>query len=242
MSMVVEYRGTALDAGNVTWSQTSQHSYDERYNRRTLTKTVNLQGLLKADTQAELKTKIETLEDIFSVDGGDLKLYHNDGATVSAHTLENNTSLSGVIVASPVSYPNGTGVEYATERTYTVTLQAEYSFTDLDNIVQFTDQLRIVGTGGPRRVGVEFITGAPEVQVTNQQTMMYATQAGSAVGWQSYYFPGPLPVLASFEQGDRRQETPGIPKNMGRAFRNYPSTWVYEYMAPTLPLVFPNAV
>lgn len=240
--MIVSYRGTALDDSQVEWTESRQVERDERMNKRKLVRRVTLNGFIKADTQAALKSKINTINSLFGADGGDLILYHNDGTTSSSHTLTTTDSMTGVMVTSGPDYPSGSGVEYATERNYTVTLEAHYSLSNSDDLVAWQEQIRIVGTGGPRRVGVEFVTGAPEVQIVNQQTLMYAQQTGSAVGWSSHpVFWGPSAALAAYENVDRRVEQAGTPQLIGGVFRNYPISWTYEFMGPSLPGVFPIA-
>lgn len=239
--MIVSYNGTALDDSQVEWTESTTIERDERMNRRAKLKTVVLNGFVKGDNQADLKAKINTINSLFAVDGGDLILWHNDGTTVSSHVLQSATSLTGVMIESGPSFQNGSGPEYATERTYTVTLSAKYPVTDLDPYLAFSESLRIVGTGGPRRVGVELLTGLPQIQIVNQRTLMYATQAGAAVGYSGYPpYPGPIPVLAPYEQFDKRSETPQSPQWMGNAFRNYGISWAYEYMATNLPAALPN--
>ncbi len=239
--MIVSYNGTALDDNQVEWSESTSYNRDERKNRRSMTRKVMLKGFVKGSTEAELKSKINALYSLFAADGGDLVLYHNGGAVTSAHQMLNATSLTGVMVVSGPDFANGSGVEYATERTYTVSLEAEYPIANSDNFLAFTEQVRIVGTGGPRRAGIELITGNPQIQIVNQKTLMYATQSGSAMGWSSEPpFPGPIPVLAPYENVDKRSYTPISPKWKGNAFREFGVSWSYEFMGVNLPLVLPT--
>lgn len=239
--MIVSYGGNALVDSQVEWVESTTVNRDERRNKRSRLRRVTLRGFVKGDTQADLKDKIDAIKTTFTADGGDLILYHNDGTTVSSHTLTNAGSLSGVLITSGPDFPSGGGVEYATERNYSVTLECEYPVTNLDGIVAWQEQVRIVGTGGPRRVGVEFLTGAPEIQIVNQQTLMYASQTGSGVGYESYpFFPGPLAALAALENVDKRSEQVGTPSLMGTEYRNYPIAWAYEFMGATVPAAFPT--
>lgn len=240
--MIVSYRGTALDDSQVEWVESRQINRDDRLNRRSMLRRVTLNGFIKGDSAAELKTKINAINSLFATDGGDLILYHNGGVVISSHTLTSADSMTGVVVVSGPDYPSGSGVEYATERNYTVTLEATYALSNTDDLVAWQEQIRIAGTGGPRRVGVEFTTGSPEVQIVNQQTLMYAQQTGSAVGWSGYpTFWGPAAALAPYENGDRRTESAGTPTLIGGVFRNYPISWFYEFMGPSLPGVYPTA-
>ena len=239
--MIVSYNGTALADSQVEWTESTSYERDERMNRRAMTRTVTLKGFVKGDSQTELKSKINAIWSTFSTDGGDLILYHNDGTTQSSHTLPSSSSLTGVMIDSGPSFDNGSGPEYATERTYTVVLSAKYPLINPDNYVAYTETLRIVGTGGPRRVGVELLTGLPQIQIVNQRTLMYATQAGSAVGYAGIpAYPGPIPVLAPYELLDKRSETMQSPQWMGNAFRNYGVSWSYEYLATNIPAALPN--
>lgn len=239
--MIVSYNGTALDDNQVEWTESTSYSRDDRKNRRSYTRRVTLKGFIKGDTDSEIKSKVNALYALFGVDGGDLVLYHNGGTVTSAHKMLNAGSLSGVMVVSGPDFTNGSGPEYATERTYTVALEAEYPIINTDNLIAFNEQVRIVGTGGPRRAGVELITGPPQIQIVNQQTLMYATQSGSAMGWTSEPpFPGPIPVLAPYENLDKRSYTPSSPKWKGNAFREFGVSWSYEFMGVNLPLVLPT--
>jgi hypothetical protein len=176
-------------------------------------------------SQASIRSAIQALEAAYSRQGQDAGLYHDDGSA-SPHVLDSGSSIGGVRVLS-LDYPQGDGGEYATARTATITLEADYPVSG-DVLLSFSESLRFVGTCGPRKVWAQVLNGAPQRQTVNQRTTQTITQSGSAVGWLAEpRLPGPL--FPSLEHVDRREVSPGAPTLEGQRFVNWPLSWTYHF-------------
>jgi len=219
-------------------SFTQRRIYNARGTVERIVKTMQLQGVLIASTQTAIKSAIGTLENAYVNDGKDAGLYHDDG-TPSHHFLDSSQSLSGVRVLS-LDYPKSDGAEYATQRAYTITLEAVFPVSGGDNLLAFNETLRIVGTGGPRIATIETLTGSPQVQTINQQTKVLAQQFGRAIGLLQYP-SAPAPLFASVEHQDRREITQGSPTFEGGRFTNYEISWAYHFESPGPLFARPHA-
>ncbi len=199
-------------------------------------KTLSIEGVLLASTQATIKTAIAAMETAYAVDGKDAALFHDDG-TKSPHSLDSNDSIGGVRVRS-ISFDKATAAEYATQRTFRVTLWAD--FAGQDNLVQFIESLRFVGTGGPKRVWVQLINGLAQRQQVQARTTQRIVQSGTAIGYVvSPAFP--TPIFPQYEHEDRREANIGSPQRDGDDHINYPISWTYHFEAPVALSGRPNA-
>jgi hypothetical protein len=209
-----------------------QRMYSPR-NRMTFDRhTLILQGHLLADTQAELRTAIEALGAAYDRDYYDAGLYHDDGVR-SAHGLDNSSSINGVRVHG-LSYPNGGDGEYATGRTYSITLQADYLNLE-DSIYSFEESIHLVGTGGPRWELVPRPRGLPIPLMVNEITPQYIVQQGEAIGWQAQPILPPPMLPEDWEHRDRRMVVVRSPQLIGRHGKYmWPIRWRYSFstMAP----------
>ena len=189
--------------------------------------TLIVQGHLCVSGQAELRSAITALENAYSRDYYDAGLYHDDG-TRSAHGLDNLDSINGVRIQS-LSFPNGGDGEYATGRTYSIVLQADYLNLE-DSIYSFSESIRLMGTGGPRWELVPTPAGPPYPLVQNLFTPQYIVQEGEAVGWQAQpVLPGPL-FPENWEHTDRRVVSVRSPLFIGRHGKYmWPIRWRYMF-------------
>jgi hypothetical protein len=211
---------------------------DGRGKAQLVRKSMSIQGtLIGTGTQGNLKSQIEELETAYSVNGRDAVLLHDDG-TQSAHTLTNGRSVGGVIVAS-LNYPVGGAGEYATQRSYTISLHADYLATGADNIVSWNDTVSITGTGGPRKVVLSTISGPAVVQTLAQRTPVRATQSGSGVGFNSWP-PPPRPFSAQNEEQERRSIKRTQPERRNRQFSNYAISWSYSFSSASPLIGYPS--
>lgn len=194
------------------------------------TYTLEIEGILKPSTvsQAGIRTAIQQLEAGYGFEGRDAGLFHDDGS-LSPHYLSSSGSISGVRVEQ-VEFPKdqNTG-EYATDRSFRIALSADYLNTNL-GLVDFREEIQVSGTGGPRNVGVETLTGRPQLQQVNARTLVRARQSGFAVGLQSYprY---PSAVWPAVEEVDKRQQNKGAPKRNGLGYMEYPISWSYSFLS-----------
>jgi len=209
-------RVAKLDSGGVVYG------YDETY---------KLMGRLHADTQEEITTAIDALKTAYAKQFQDLVLYDNSG-TATSHTLRNSETLGGVRVLDGPSFPNSTGAEYSTWRSYEIVVAAVVPISGQGNgtVIDWQETLTFMGTGGPRNVWQPMITGPAIKQQVSQFTTVRAVQRGTAAGF-SEYIPYANPIFPiDVEHQEQRVWERGTPQFMGGGVRRYfPCTWTYVY-------------
>ena len=231
--MQLSYAGIALAANAATVAISREavlnmagvpYEYRERW---------DVQAQVFGDDQAALKVAINDVVTAFSIQGGDLLLYHNDGTTLSSHTLVNAATLSGVRVVSGPSFPQGQGAEYATYRTFNVALEAEFPATLFDGLIEFEETLAFEG-GGPLFTHLQPVNGPPQKQLLAEFTPFRAMQDGHAVGYLSWPLPS-LPIWpgALVRAGSPRRTSP---RKRPGGFTHFPVQWRYEFES-VLPLL-----
>lgn len=184
-------------------------------------------GMTSDQAQADIKSAIAARESAYSIDGKDFYFRHDNG-TVSAHSLQNSTSIGGVRVIDR-NFPSGNGVEYATQRTFSISLEADYD-AGSENLQAFQETIEVVGTGGPRKITIETLNGPPQRQITHQKTKVTMVQRGQAIGLYEYPIADlPAPVAPEFEDEDRRSITLSSPQNQNGAFINWTINWAYYF-------------
>lgn len=175
-----------------------------------------INGVLRADTQSELTSKMDATQTAYSQSGQDLVFYLSGGVP-SHHKLLSGSTLTGTRVRSFTWQPGqpgvwGSGTEYVFRRSYRIVVDAEAIADGADNILQYTQSLTYKGTGGPRWLLAGSLTGPMQMQTVQQATPLYLIQSGFALGLFSRPdFPGPL--VPALEHQDMREETSidGIP-------------------------------
>lgn len=205
-------------------SFTQRRIASDRGQERLVRKTMQLQGVFIASTQAAIKTGILAREAAYATWGRDAALYHDNG-DISAHSLVSSDSVGGVRVLA-VDFPEGNGAEYATQRSFSITLAAD--FLAQAATLAFQETLRFTGTGGRRTVIIETLTGSPQQQVVNNRTTQRVVQSGSSVG-ELAYPPVPPPIFPRGELQDRREIVPGSPRSQGGDFVEWPVSWIYHF-------------
>lgn len=230
--MHFQYGGYRHSDGEVNLSLTKRTNPNARGFSAYTTWTMQLEGTLigvgetSEDLQADIRAQIYALENAYALDGFDAGLYHDDGSP-TPHFLDSSSSLGGVRVAEiEFDKDNGDG-QYATGRSYRITLQADFP-NPFVTLQQWNETLRIVGTGGPRFVHLETMRGTPQRQLVNQRTIVRATQSGTAVGLRTYPLPPP-PIFPAAELADKREFSRGSPRNFHGAFIDWPIQWTYQF-------------
>lgn len=234
--MQASYGSFTHPANEVTLASVSvQRLRNQRGFVNLIRRRIQLLGVIVLDTsslttdqaQAAIKTAIDAREAAYSVDGKDFYFRHDSGA-VSAHVLQNATAIGGVRVLDR-NFPKGDAAEYATQRTFTVTLEAEYDAGG-ENLQSFQESIEVVGTGGPRKVTIETLNGPPQRQTTHQKTKVTMTQSGQAIGLYEYPMADlPVPVAPEFEDVDRRVIRLVSPQNQSGSFVNWGISWTYYF-------------
>lgn len=198
--------------------------FSPRNKRLTTIRTIYLEGEILADTQSALDAAVAAREDAYKYDGNDFGFYTDAGALTRHRLIQNDPyNLSGVRVINQ-SWPKGDAAEFATKRTFSVTLQAEIITAD-SQIVEWQETVEYVGNCGPRYEIVETYLG-PVSQLLCKRTSQKIIQSGSALGFQGYILP-PGPLLPSIEHQDLRRSALVSGKVMGRVALFYPSSWTY---------------
>jgi hypothetical protein len=153
------------------------------------------------------------------------------------HSLISGSSITGVKVVSPVSYPNGEGAQGSTFRDYTVVLSADYPDSNFNPMRAFQETLSFSG-GGPRRVVLECTNGPPQEQLISAFSVYRASQSGSALGTFGYP-PIPSPIFPG--KLERAPDvTFGSPKLRNGIYSDFPVQWNYVYVSATPLAAFPN--
>lgn len=150
-----------------------------------------IQGIVTGSGQSDLDGKIADLLEAYRQTNFDATLLLSDGVTPSQHRLRSRDAVGGVRVASGPDFPEGKGAEYATRRTFAVTLEAEIPVSAAETaLLHFRETLSLFG--GDRRIAwTETKQGPPRAQVTRRQSVYHAVQSGQAVGYLGYpSFPG----------------------------------------------------
>lgn len=209
-------------------------NYSKRGKRYSLTKTMHLEGVLQADTQSALITKINTLISAYSTNDLHAGLYDNTGS-LTPHYLDPNdaNALSPVRVISR-SWPTGDPTQLANRRTYSIVLAQDVVDTE-SQILFYYDSVNYYGTGGARYRVREYPTGAPSITQVNQYTAQRIVQSGYAVGLDAYvahYGPMFSPPTA-YELTDMRRFMLATPSYKGKDSIEYPSSWTYHFVAGT---------
>lgn len=157
-----------------------------------MVETWQINGLITGSGQDDVDTKIAELVAAYQQRGFDAVLLRSDGTTASQHALYNRDTIGGVRVVSGPNFPEGKGAEYATKRTFTVTLEAETLTSAETALLSFRETVTF-GGGGSRTAWTETKLGRPRPQLVRRNTVFRATQSGQAVGYRSYpSFPGLL--------------------------------------------------
>lgn len=154
----------------------------------------DIQGFLKpsAATQAAIKTKIEALRSAYSYGGRNAALYHNDGS-ISAHALLANTCIGGTRVTR-LDFPKGTPGEYATIRSYHITVEGEQWANEAQDVLEFSESLSSEG-GLPLWQWSQPIEGDPVAFQLTETDVYRVTQSGRAVGRLTWPDP-PAPIFS----------------------------------------------
>lgn len=223
------YGGYTHAAGEITMQISLGTSYSPRGEPMLTQIKWTIDGVLLANTTADLIVAMRRLEAAYALQGQDAVLYMASGGTV-VHALRNAGSLGGVR-SMGISYPVGEGVELVESRTYSVVLEADYEFAGT-GLLEFNETLSFEGTCGPQYVYLQVLNGAPEKQQVRKQTTQRATQSGSAVGYTSRPTP-PAPLWPSDEHEEMRRISPTSPRVIRGRQVDFGVQWSYSFESAT---------
>lgn len=203
---------------------------DKRGRRKFSRKEVTIRGALRASSQANFKTAIEAFETAFTTDLQDFKLLH-DNDDPSAHTLINSQTYSGVR-CGPIKWLNKTRAEYATVRSFEVTLTADYLTSTVEIYTEYRETISIQGTGEGDTVWTPCLDGTLQSSVTYPVTPITVVQAGSARGSVNYPSFPPYVIAKQYIQGTqvvKEREAPRLELNVRT---DYGIKWRYPFVVP----------
>jgi len=205
-------------------------NFSPRHKALTETRTVNLRGELIYSTSQSIITTATNVMNAYSQDYRDFT--YTVGGVVVEQLRNTGDCLSGVQVVNK-TFPAGGPEQFATTRTFGVTLQATYDTCE-DDTVSWRESIEVTGTGGPLWVVVQGVAGVqtlggPFAYFLAPATAQYYHQYGEAVGFTNYPVPPP-PINSAWEFGFRRRITNTSGVNQGKQIKFYKTSWSY-YMA-----------
>lgn len=189
-----------------------------------------VRGYLSGSSQSDITQKMNALITALAVPYQDFNFYMDSGA-LSATYLLNASSISGVRVIDGPDFVESRGSEYATQRAFMFTVQAEYALANTSNLLlYFTERIDFSG-GGPRDLLREAIIGPPQKQRVREQTIFYAIQSGQAEGYtKEPIVPPPIWPGAMLENP---MITRVSPARIGKGYQGYVATWSFRFGSAT---------
>jgi hypothetical protein len=150
----------------------------------------DIQGRLEGDTQAELTTKIEALENAYNTQVSRVALEFTNTGAATAHKLDASSTVSGIQVIRPPSYPNGFGAEYSTFRNYTIQLEAVTQVGSItgQGVINWTETISVSG-GTPRDIFVTTLNTLPIRQRIAEATPTFVRQVGQCSSYGGWPIP-----------------------------------------------------
>jgi hypothetical protein len=231
--MKLRYRGTDFPDNEVRFG------WDRRVNYSPLSRITKYQyrmlvrGERAASGSSAITTTLQELEDLVSVNNGDLSFIDNNGNNTVHHVNSSNT-MNGVQVVGgvnyPISPPEGSRSQYLSHRTYEIQFTWEVEAPESE-IVEWKHELQV-------GVGSEFVVkrslaGIPDQQQTSIHPDRVAIQQGRAMGWSAPpTFPPPHFSVGFLLNGPSYQKAMS-PLYLGRnGSRLYGIEWRYYFWSP----------
>src|SRR5262245_55968910 len=205
--------------------------FSPRGYRQAVRETWRIVGVLHAANQSALTAAIAALRSAYNVNGLDLGLYLDDQTTLTDHALISGASLGGTRVTA-LDFPTGTGAEYSTFRSYSITVEADFPDAS-NNLLDFSETLSFDGTSGPRVVFLDTLEGLPQPQLAQHRTQSRARQSGRAVGLPTYPGAAP-PIWPAAELLPERRLVLRSPRRVAGNLTEFIVEWTYvfESIAP----------
>ncbi|TWT58872.1 hypothetical protein KOR42_22590 [Thalassoglobus neptunius] len=194
---------------------------------------IALKGQLHAETQSELKSKIENVLQAYSQDGGDFSLDWNDGAQTPDLAIRNRDCIGGIRVISRPTNQQVYNAEYSTYWDYAIELEAieRIAAVNTQFLWSFEETIEFTGTGGPSRVGIALKRERGDIQRPRRFTLCHAVQSGKVVGLNGP--PDifvPRPRWAAFENEELRRYSFFSPKNQNGTFTEFGIAYSYSFI------------
>lgn len=229
--MYLTYGNYTFPTGEARLVITKQARYSPRGTVDSVVETWTISGTLLASSESAITTAIGLLQTAFSYNNQDLVLHHTDGS-YSSHYLTLAQATGGIRVTG-IAFPEWKGGQYATGRTYQITVEGLFPNTAAEYL-SYAETLQFTGNGGPRYAYLETINGAPQRQQVSAQTLYQATQSGSAIG-KGVYPVFPAPLWPAYENQDQRTQAYSGGELIGGVYTNFGIQWGYSF-ASDVPL------
>lgn len=180
-----------------------------------------------------INSVIQQIEDVYSVELGQLGVLHDDG-TETAHFLDGNSTIGGIRVVSPPAFTtnrNGEGVTYRTYQVSTEAIVPKRTGTDLKFDLKEKIDFKL---GGARFGFLEPNEGLPVKQQLMESAAWFATQSGVITGVEDYLDkPDPIWPDALLSLGVEQKENPRKVGIEDTAFMIYPKSYRYDFGSTT---------
>ena len=206
--MYLKYGDYKHKEGEVSLSIDERIIEDDQNNKMGVEETWTITGLIlpddgAADPVASLQTNISKLQTAYRVNGKNICLYIND-STKTTHEINSSQAIGGVRVQS-IRFPESSGSELVTGRSYVITVKAEV-FSSAggtgSSAISKTEVITQQGTGGPRYVWRETRNGPAVRQMVSLHTTVRIQQTGTTITVGGPLIPPPL--MSDFELLERR--------------------------------------
>jgi len=186
--MYLQYGSYTHDVAECWFDLSKVSLLSSRNRRRSVLERWTIYGIKHAASTSALTTALASLRSAYAIDDQDL-IFYEDSGTQTEHKLLVSETLNGVKVRRLDYLPGstggrgpGSGDEYVTRRTFRIVIEAEVASANAENLLEYRESVRQIGTGGPKNVWVPSLTGVPQQQVLQQKTTFRAIQWGYAKG------------------------------------------------------------
>lgn len=202
-----------------------------KYNRRGRPESavfrMIVRGEIVATGQAAIDARVAEIRNAYGLDGGSAALLRTD---LSATSIAMPTgSLRGVQVLDLTFEQEEKKAHFATGLPFSIALEAEYQISDGDPIVEYHEQLTVIGDGGPRYVWQEIDNGPPIRQMVSTNTPVTLLQSGFMVGTSASHAVVNEPLFPdNLDRPDGIQKGNATPKLDGGVLTEWGINWSYR--------------
>jgi len=236
---IFKYRGVPHPVNEVNLVRMHKRkTHTKRGHQKRDIHTLTIVGELKTTTDGSFDTLLAALEDQYEEDGRfgeSAGLYWDDGEPTPHVITANNQCVNGIEVLD-FSYTGRDGAELATQRTFQITLKAEFfalSGTSYGSgLMEWYEEIKVKGNGGPIIRWTTTETGAQAMQITQETSGSMATQTGYAVMARGPYILPPPPRWPLFNLNNEEEIGHGSAQRQEIAVVDYRTTWRYKFKAP----------
>lgn len=189
--MYLYYRGFLFDNNEIEYTRSKDAVRNGNGQVQYIREIWQCKGKRHAASQSALITALGLVENALAYNGGDVGIYLDDATTLTNDFIVSSQTLGGVRITK-FAYPEGTGAEFSTFRTFTFEIEADHPITlGVPFNLTYNEQVTFEGNGGPRIIYLDVLEGPPQGQIVQQQTSFRAVQSGSATASFDYPVENP---------------------------------------------------